>query len=185
MSSVSDLDESAIVVSSSALSNGTSWVLTSTPGTAVFIFEAQNSSAGYRWLIICTGPAARARGNPAPNTVAAAAPCRTERRTNDLGRSACIVSPCPRFACGCGIKSARPRLCQSRPRCAWGRGRYCDGSGWRGLLHGRGRELDAGRGGRGGAGRRALGGGGAGAAAGALPGRRRVVLHRRRLHPCL
>ena len=40
MSGVSDFDDNAMVASSSALSIGMSWVLTSTPGMAVRIFAA-------------------------------------------------------------------------------------------------------------------------------------------------
>src|ERR1700678_2010440 len=60
MSGVLAFDENAMVASSSALSNGMSWVLTSMPGIAVRIFSARYSSAGKRWLIIWTGAAARA-----------------------------------------------------------------------------------------------------------------------------
>ena len=46
MSGVSDFADMAMVMSSSALSNGMSWVLTVVPGIALRIFSAKYSSAG-------------------------------------------------------------------------------------------------------------------------------------------
>src|SRR5271165_5533310 len=86
MSGLLAFDENAMVANSSALSNGMSCVLTSTPGIAVRILSARYSSAGKRWLSICTVAAARAGRMKGRARLAVVADSR-RRRVVGMGRA--------------------------------------------------------------------------------------------------